>query len=152
MSKKRAQVVEGIEHHLERYLTATRSLTAALDQENQLLMFESGEMEILQDAGRQHTKQALYARVETLGRIVVHTLQTGSAEDVATIRASSMPIENFRRSLRLNSVLLEVCMERQERRMARIMQCIETTPIQTTAENAETTTNGESHVAERSPQ
>ena len=65
------------------------------------------------------------ARVETLARIVTRTLQAGPEEDVIAIRATLVPIESFRRSLRLNSALLEVCIERQERRTRRIMKLIE---------------------------
>ena len=144
MMSQEPDVVEGIERHLALYLETTRKLTAILDQENQLLLFESGENQVLRDVERQEAKQALYARVETLARIVTRTLQIGSEEDVAAIRTALMPIENFRRSLRLNSVLLEVCIERQERRMHRIMRMID----------AENTTNapntGDSHVADSS--
>lgn len=137
--------VAGIEQHLALYLEATAKLTLILDQENQLLLFESGEAKVLRDSGRQEEKQALYARVETLARIVTRTLQSGVENDVAAIRAALVPIESFRRSLRLNSVLLEVCIERQERRMQRIMRLIDT------PSHAATPTNGGSHVADTSP-
>jgi predicted DNA-binding ribbon-helix-helix protein len=118
--------VEGIERHLELYLETTLKLTALLDQENHLLLFEDGESKVLSDEKRQQEKQALYARVETLARIVTRTLQTGSEQDVEAIRTALVPIEGFRRSLRLNSALLEVCIERQERRMRRVMKLIDT--------------------------
>ena len=118
--------VEGIERHLALYLDTTHQLTALLDEENHLLMFESGEAQVLNDQARQVTKQAYFVRVETLARIVTRTLERGSPMDIEAIRDALMPIENFRRSLRLNSVLLEVCIERQERRMRRIMRMIET--------------------------
>lgn len=117
--------VEGIERHLELYLETTRKLTKMLDEENHLLLFEAGEEKVLEDVKRQEEKQALYGRVETLARIVTRTIQTGNEDDVNAIREAMLPIENFRRSLRLNSALLEVCIERQERRMRRIMKLIE---------------------------
>ncbi len=123
--------VEGIERHLEMYLETTRKLTTLLDQENQMLLFEASESKVLSDEKRQQEKQALYARVETLARIVTRTLQSGSEEDVNAIRAALVPIETFRRSLRLNSALIEVCIERQERRMQRIMELIEDTDSST---------------------
>ncbi len=123
--------VEGIERHLEMYLETTRKLTTLLDQENQMLLFEASESKVLSDEKRQQEKQALYARVETLARIVTRTLQSGSEEDVNAIRAALVPIETFRRSLRLNSALIEVCIERQERRMQRIMKLIEDTDSST---------------------
>jgi len=117
--------VEGIERHLELYLETTKKLTAILDQENHLLLFESGESKVLNDEKRQEEKQALFGRVETLARIVTRTLEAGRESDVIAIRAAYAPIEGFRRSLRLNSALLEVSIERQERRMKRIMKLIE---------------------------
>lgn len=119
--------VEGIERHLELYLETTKKLTALLDQENQMLLLESGESKVLNDDKRQEEKQSLYGRVETLARIVTRTLETGREKDVAAIRAALKPIEGFRRSLRLNSALLEVTIERQEQRMQRIMKLIEET-------------------------
>lgn len=121
--------VEGIERHLELYLETTKKLTAILDQENHMLLFESGESKVLNDEKRQEEKQALFGRVETLARIVTRTLETGRERDVIAIRASHAPIEGFRRSLRLNSALLEVTIERQERRMKRIMKLIEENEI-----------------------
>lgn len=117
--------VEQIAGHLEGYLQMTGRLTALLDEENQLLLFETGELKILEDKKRQQEKQALYAQVETLARIVTHTIQSGRAEDVEAIRSVMLPLESFRRSLRLNSALLEVNIERQERRLRRITTLIE---------------------------
>lgn len=122
---EQSNVVEGIAKHLALYLETTRKLTAILDHENQMLLFEAGEAQILRDATRQAAKQALYTRVETLARIVTRTLEVGTEEEVAIIRDALQPVESFRRSLRLNSALLEVCIERQERRMRRIMRMIE---------------------------
>lgn len=122
-----SRVVEGIERHLALYLETTHKLTVMLDHENQQLLFESGEAQILRDTARQEAKQALYNRVETLARIVSRTLEVGTAEEIAAIRTALEPVEGFRRSLRLNSALLEVCIERQERRMERIMQVIDQT-------------------------
>ena len=122
--------VEGIERHLEMYLEAARNLTALLDEENHLLLFEDGESKVLNNLERQKEKQALYARIETLAHIVTQTLQNGSDDDVTTIRTALDPIESFRRSLRLNSALLEVCIERQERRMQRVMKLIDTAQVE----------------------
>ena len=119
--------VESIDQHLERYLDASSKLTALLDEENHLLLFEDGESKVLNNADRQQEKQTLYVRIETLARIVTQTLQTGSEEDIEAIRGALVPMENFRRSLRLNSALLEVCIERQERRMQRVMKVIDST-------------------------
>ena len=137
------EVVEGIERHLSMYLDAMRQLTALLDTENQLLLFESGEGRVLGDEPAQANKQALYVRVETLARIVTRTMQSGSEEDIAIIQQAQVPIETFRRSLRLNSVLLGVCIERQERRMRRIMRSIDATDIASDAKKTEGT-----HVAD----
>lgn len=136
--------VEGIAHHLEMYLETTRALTTLLDEENHLLLFEDGESKVLNDAERQKAKQALYVEVETLARVVTLTLQTGSEEDVTAIRAALVPIEGFRRSLRLNSALLEVCIERQERRMRRVMKLIDT------VESESLTAREGSHVTDNS--
>jgi hypothetical protein len=136
--------VEGIAHHLEMYLETTRALTTLLDEENHLLLFEDGESKVLNDAERQKAKQALYVEVETLARVVTSTLQAGSEEDVTAIRAALGPIEGFRRSLRLNSALLEVCIERQERRMRRVMKLIDT------VESESITAREGSHVTDNS--
>lgn len=117
--------IAGMTQHLERYLETTVELTAMLDEENRLLLFEEGEARVLSDDARQKQKQGLYARVETLASIVTRTLESGKEEDVFAVQAALVPIENFRRSLRLNSALLEVCIERQERRMRRVMKLIE---------------------------
>lgn len=143
---EQANVVQGIGRHLALYLEATRKLTVILDHENQLLLFESGEAEVLRDAKRQASKHALYTRVETLARIVTRTLEVGSPEEVAMIRDALQPAEGFRRSLRLNSALLEVCIERQERRMRRIMRMIE--QVNDTADTP--AESGETHVADHS--
>lgn len=142
-----ANVVQGIGRHLALYVETTRKLTTILDHENQLLLFESGEAEVLRDAKRQATKQSLYARVETLARIVTRTLEVGSEEEITMIRNALQPVEGFRRSLRLNSALLEVCIERQERRMRRIMRMIEQVNEPAMPPTAKTE---ETHVADRS--
>jgi len=129
-----ANSVEGIERHLALYLDTARQLTAILDQENQLLLFEAGEAQVLGDEARQAAKRALYVRIETLARIVARTMEVGSDEEVTVIRAALAPIEHFRRSLRLNSVLLDVCIERQERRMQRVLRMIEKSTESSTAE------------------
>ena len=136
--------VESIEQHLERYLDASSRLTALLDEENHLLLFEDGESKVLNNADRQQEKQTLYARIETLARIVTQTLQTGSEEDINAIRGALVPMENFRRSLRLNSALLEVCIERQERRMQRVMKMIDSTE-----KELPTITDGDDYVTDR---
>jgi hypothetical protein len=140
-----SNVVEGIDRHLELYLETTRKLTAILDHENQMLLFEEGETQVLRDGAKQAAKQALYARVETLARIVTRTLEVGNPAEVSKIRDALLPVEGFRRSLRLNSALLEVCIERQERRMRRIMRMIETTSETPTDPNPEAP-----HVADHS--
>lgn len=135
--------VEGIARHLEMYLEATRALTVLLDEENHLLLFEDGEPKVLHDTQRQERKQVLYGRIETLARIVTQTLQSGNEGDIASIRSALEPIESFRRSLRLNSALLEVCIERQERRLKRVMQLIDADG----APEADLTDHEVSHVA-----
>jgi hypothetical protein len=117
--------VEGIARQLALYLQAMQQLSAILDRENQLLLFERGEVEVLRDHARQEAKHALYARVETLARIVTRTLQYGSRKEALMIRDALRPLDSFRRTLRLNSALLEVCMERQQKRFKRIMDTIQ---------------------------
>jgi len=143
-------VVEGIGRHLALYLETTRKLTTILDHENQMLLFEAGEAQILRDAARQTAKQALYSRVETLARNVTRTLEVGSEEEVAAIRDALQPVESFRRSLRLNSALLEVCIERQERRMRRIMRMIEQVNDGNETAPAAPAPTGAPHVADHS--
>lgn len=122
---KEKDVVQGIVVQLAMYLESIIKLTAILDQENMQLLFEETEANALRNDGRQEAKQALFARVETLARIVTRTLKEGTSEDVQYIRAATQPVERFRRSLKLNSVLLELSIERNARRMERIMDVIE---------------------------
>lgn len=117
-------VVEGIATHLALYLRAVEQLTALLNRENTLLLYAAGEIEVLRNHAAQEAKHALYARVETLARILTQTLKHGAPEDAATIRGALGPLTMFRRSLRLNSVLLEIGMQRRSRRLARIMEAV----------------------------
>jgi hypothetical protein len=118
-------VIEGIARQLHMYITAIQQLVLLLDKENRLLLFDGSALDILRNQPHQEVKHALFSRVETLARIVTRTLQHGSPDDIETIKNTLLPLDSFRRSLRLNSALLEACMERQERRLQRIMEMIE---------------------------
>ncbi|OYW14254.1 MAG: hypothetical protein B7X02_00445 [Rhodospirillales bacterium 12-54-5] len=120
-----ASVVEGIATQLAMYLDCARQLTAMLDQENQLLLFEHTEGLALRDVARQQLKHSLYKRVETLARIVTRCIDAGDDAAIDTLQEAIEPIEDFKRSLKLNSVLLEVSMERQERRMRHLITLVE---------------------------
>lgn len=119
------EVVHGVAIQVAMYLEALEKLTLLLDQENALLMFEESESQVLRNEQRQKVKDALYKRIDSLARIVTRTLQVGSHEEIRTISRITLPVETFRRSLRLNTVLLEMTIERQQRRMQRIISAIE---------------------------
>lgn len=125
MNTTKDEVVQGIAIQVEMYLEALEKLSAFLDQENVLLMFEENEAQVLRNEQRQRVKDALYKRIDSLARIVTRTLEVGSHEEIRTISRITRPVETFRRSLRLNTVLLEMAMERQQRRMQRIISAIE---------------------------
>lgn len=125
MQGQEDKVVQGIAVQLTMYVDAIRKLTAILDQENTLLMFEENETQVLRNALRQELKQTLYKRVDNLARIVTRTLEVGTHEEIRLINRELKPLDNFRRSLRLNTVLLEMTMERQQRRMQRIIEAID---------------------------
>jgi len=136
-------VVEGITRQLGMYLDCARQLTAMLDQENQLLLFEHTETLALRDSAHQDMKHTLYKRVETLARIVTRSIEAGDSDALEVLQEAIEPIEDFKRSLRLNSVMLEVSMDRQERRMRKLMEMVETRI--SSAENAR---RGTSQIAE----
>lgn len=119
-------VVEGIARQLAMYIDCARQLTAMLDQENQLLLFEHTETLALRDTARQQHKVTLYRRVETLARIVTRSIESEDTDAIDMLQDAIEPIEDFKRSLKLNSVLLEVSMERQERRIRHLMEMVET--------------------------
>lgn len=125
MQEQEDKVVQGIAVQLTMYVDAIRKLTTILDQENTLLMFEENETQVLRNALRQELKQTLYKRVDNLARIVTRTLEVGTHEEIRLINRELKPLDNFRRSLRLNTVLLEMTMERQQRRMQRIIEAID---------------------------
>lgn len=125
MQEQQDSVVQGIAVQLRMYVDAIRKLTTILDQENSLLMFEENETQVLRNALRQELKQTLYKRVDNLARIVTRTLEVGSHEEIRLINRELKPLDEFRRTLRLNTVLLEMTMERQQRRMQRIIEAID---------------------------
>lgn len=125
MKEKDDSVVQGIAVQLRMYVDAIRKLTVILDQENALLMFEENEAQVLRNALRQELKQTLYKRVDNLARIVTRTLEVGSHEEIRLINRELKPLDDFRRTLRLNTVLLEITLERQQRRMQRIIEAID---------------------------
>ncbi len=116
--------VNDVYDHLRHCSAQMQELTAILDHENAMMLFEGGEHIILRDTARQETKHALYAKFETMARVIIGIAKSGGITDRAIAHEVAAPIVAFRRSLRINTLLLETYLERQEARLEGILALI----------------------------
>lgn len=120
--------VNDINDHLLHCADMMRALTDILDQENGMMLFEGREHLILRDTARQELKHKLYAKFESLARIIINTARTGGISDRSVAHEVAEPVNAFRRALRINTLLLETYLERQEARLEGILSLIAEQP------------------------